>query len=314
MDLNVRTEELVGWAARIGSAALILIVGLWLAFFISRLVRRKAIEHPRIDETLGTFLSTVIRYALITLVLIVVLQQFGVQTTSLVAVLGASALAIGLALQGTLTNVASGIMIAIIRPYHIGDFVEVNGKEGIVTTLDLFFTRLRSPDDRIILVPNGQAASNPIINHTQKGRRRCIIAIGIGYEDDIDQALDVMRAIMTGDPRAMSDPPPWFGLKDLGDFSVNVEGRVWIATDQHRVFKSEMTKLIKEAFDREGIDMPYPHAVEISKGEITLRSPPIKPPPGEQVTTRHTATAPPPPEDKAIAAPSRDQKRARNPA
>ena len=277
MNFNLRNEELIGWIVRIGSAALILVVGLWLAFFISGVVRRKAIEHPRIDETLGTFLALIIRYALITVVIIVVLQQFGVQTTSLVAVLGASALAIGLALQGTLSNVASGIMIAIVRPYHIGDFVEVNGREGTVTDLDLLFTRLRSPEERTILIPNGQAAANPIVNHTRKGRRRCIIAVGIGYEDDIDRALDVMRDIMAGDTRAVSDPPGWFGVKELGDSAVVVEGRMWISTDQHRVYKADMTKLIKEAFDREGIDMPYPHAVELSKGEIPRRDPPIKP-------------------------------------
>lgn len=174
MDLNLNTENLIYWIVRIGSATLILVIGLWLAFFISKIVRRKAIEHPRIDTTLGTFLSLLIRYALIIVVLIVVLQQFGVQTTSLVAVLGASALAIGLALQGTLTNVASGIMIAIIRPYHIGDFVEINGKEGTVIDLDLFFTKLRSPDERIVFVPNGQATANPMINHTQHGKRRCV--------------------------------------------------------------------------------------------------------------------------------------------
>jgi small conductance mechanosensitive channel len=267
------------WLARIGSAALILIVGLWLAFFLSRLVRKKAIDNPRIDTTLGAFLSLMIRYALIILVLIVVLQQFGVQTTSLVAVLGASALAIGLALQGTLTNVASGIMIAIIRPYHIGDFVEINGKEGIVTDLDLFFTRLRSPDERVVLVPNGQAASNPIINHTQKGRRRCIVEVGVGYEDDIDTALGIMHDLMTGDERAIADPPAWGGVKQLGDSAVVIKYRVWVPSDAHRVYKSEMTKLIKEAFDREGIDMPYPHAVELSKGEIARREPPRKPPP-----------------------------------
>lgn len=155
MDLNLEGEEIVYWAARIGSAALILLIGLWLAFSISRIVRNKAIQNPRIDTTLGTFLSLMIRYALIIVVLIVVLQQFGIQTTSLVAVLGASALAIGLALQGTLTNVASGIMIAFMRPYHIGDFVEINGKEGIVADLDLFFTKLRSENDQIVLVPNG---------------------------------------------------------------------------------------------------------------------------------------------------------------
>lgn len=152
MSWDIRSEELILWIVRIGSAALILVVGLWLAFFISRIVRNKALEHPRIDATLAAFLSTMLRYALIILVLLIVLQQFGVQTTSLVAVLGASALAVGLALQGTLTNVASGIMLAIIRPYHIGDFVEINGREGTVIDLDLFFTRLRSPDEQIVML------------------------------------------------------------------------------------------------------------------------------------------------------------------
>jgi small conductance mechanosensitive channel len=280
--MDIRSEELITWIARIGSAALILVVGLWLAFFLSKLARKKALEHPRIDPTLGTFLSVMVRYALIILVIIIVLQQFGVQTTSLVAVLGASALAIGLALQGTLTNVASGIMLAIIRPYHIGDFVEINGRDGTVIDLDLFFTRLRSPDEQVILVPNGQVTANPIVNHTQKGRRRCVITIGIGYEDDIDQALQVMKDIMAGDPRAIDEPPPWFRLKDLGDYSVNIQGRAWVPAEQHGRYKSEMTKLIKEAFDREGIDMPYPHAVEMSKGEIERRAPPIKPAPGRE--------------------------------
>jgi small conductance mechanosensitive channel len=277
--MDLEANSILYWAVRIGSAALILVVGLWLAFSISKLARKKAIQHPRIDTTLGTFLSMVVRYALIVIVLIVVLQQFGIQTTSLVAVLGASALAIGLALQGTLTNVASGIMLAIIRPYHIGDFVELNGKEGTVTDLDLFFTRLRSSDDRTILIPNGQAASNPIINHTELGRRRCILKVGIGYEDDIDLALGVVRDVMTGDPRAMAEPPPWFGVEELGDFAVILSGRVWVQSDAHRVYKAEMTKLVKEAFDREGIEMPYPHTVEMSKGEVERRDPPVKPAP-----------------------------------
>lgn len=276
MSWDIRSEEFILWIVRIGSAALILVVGLWLAFFISRIVRNKALEHPRIDATLAAFLSTMLRYALIILVLLIVLQQFGVQTTSLVAVLGASALAVGLALQGTLTNVASGIMLAIIRPYHIGDFVEINGREGTVIDLDLFFTRLRSPDEQIVMVPNGQATANPIVNHTQNGRRRCVITIGIGYEDDIDRGLDVMKDIMVGDSRAFADPPPWFRLKDLGDYAVNIQGRAWVPAEQHGRYKSEMTKLIKEAFDREGIDMPYPHTVELSKGEIERRDPPIK--------------------------------------
>jgi len=294
MSWDIRSEELILWIVRIGSAALILVVGLWLAFFISRIVRNKALEHPRIDATLAAFLSTMLRYALIILVLLIVLQQFGVQTTSLVAVLGASALAVGLALQGTLTNVASGIMLAIIRPYHIGDFVEINGREGTVIDLDLFFTRLRSPNEQIVMVPNGQATANPIVNHTQNGRRRCVITIGIGYEDDIDRGLDVMKVIMVGDPRAFADPPPWFRLKDLGDYAVNIQGRAWVPAEQHGRYKSEMTKLIKEAFDREGIDMPYPHAVELSKGEIERRDPPIKLAVSQTIKAA-SAKRPPPP-------------------
>jgi small conductance mechanosensitive channel len=283
VNLNIDSAELIPWVARLASAAVILIVGLWAAFFISKLVRRKAIESPRIDTTLGSFLALIVRYVLIILVLLIVLQQFGIQTTSLVAVVGASALAIGLALQGTLTNVASGIMIAIIRPYHLGDFVEINGKEGTVVDLDLFFTKLRSPEERTVLIPNGQAAGNPIINHTQKGRRRCIVQVGIGYEDDIDLALQVMQDVMTSDARALSEPAAWFGVDSLGDSAVNIEGRVWLTTDAHRLYKSDVTKLIKEAFDREGIEIPYPHAVEMSKGEVERRSAPIKPAPVRKI-------------------------------
>ena len=272
-------DAAIVWGLRVLYAAAILGIGLWLAFFVSKIVRRQAIKHPRIDTTLGTFLSLVIRYAIIVFVIIAVLQKFGVQTASLVAVLGAGALAVGLALQGTLGNFASGIIIAFMRPYHIGDFVEVNGKEGKVTDLDLFFTVIETLDDRRVLVPNGQAVSNPIINFTTMGRRRCVIIFGVGYEDDLDQVLAVAKAVMTGDGRAMSDPPPWFGVDGLGDFAVNVSGRVWIKTDDYLDYRADMLKAVKEAFDREGIEMPYPHAVEMSKGEIPLRTPPVKPPP-----------------------------------
>lgn len=278
MEPNLPDTAIV-WGLRILYAGGILIVGLWLAFFVSRFVRKEVIKHPRIDRTLGTFLALIIRYAIIVFVIVAVLQKFGVETTSLVAVLGAGALAIGLALQGTLGNVASGIMIAFMRPYRIGDFVEINGKEGRVVDLDMFFTELEAPDARRIWVPNGQAMGNPITNYTQRGRRRCIITIGIGYDDDIDEAFRVMNELMTGDARALAEPPAWFGVDSLGDFAVNVTGRVWVKTEDHRVYKADMLKAIKEAFDREGIEMPYPHAVELSKGELAPRTPPVKPPP-----------------------------------
>lgn len=265
------------WGLKVLYAAVVLGVGIWVAFFVSRIVREQALKNPRIDTTLGAFLSRMVLYAIIIVVLIVVLQMFGVQTASLVAILGASALAVGLALQGTLGNVASGIMIALIRPYHIGDFVEINGREGIVTDLDLFFTEIETLDDRRILVPNGQAVSNPITNFTTKGRRRCVLLLGVGYEDDLDQVLAVIRETMTSDPRAIAEPEPWFGVESLGDFSVNVSGRVWVATGDYFEYRAAMVKSVKEAFDRESIEMPYPHAVEMSKGEVVMRQPPIKP-------------------------------------
>lgn len=273
------TDVAVIWGLRVLYAAAILVVGLWFAFFASRLARRHAEKNPRIDTTLAVFLSRVVRYGLIIVVLIVALEMFGVQTASLVAILGASALAVGLALQGTLSNVASGIVVAMIRPYQIGDFVELNGKEGLVTDLDLFFTEIATLDDRRILVPNSQAVANPIVNHTTRGRRRCVILFGIGYEDDIDRALDIVREIMTGDPRALADPAPWFGVDALGDFAVQLSARVWIAPPDYLGYRADMLKAVKEAFDREGIEIPYPHAVELSKGEVPRRTPPIKPAP-----------------------------------
>lgn len=262
------------WAFRVLYAAAILGVGLWLAFFLSGLARRHAEKNPRIDTTLGAFLSRAVRYGLITIVLIIVLQMFGVQTASLVAILGASALAIGLALQGTLTNVASGIIVALIRPFRIGDFVEIDGKEGLVTDLDLFFTEIRSPDNRRVLIPNGQAISKPIINHTTLGRRCCALTVGVGYQDDLDQALAVLKRVMLLDPRALAEPAPWFAVQDLGDSSVRLSGLVWVRAGEYRMYRADMLKAIKEAFDAEHIEMPYPHSVHISKEGV--RSPPVE--------------------------------------
>lgn len=295
MDGNL-PDDVLRWGLRILYAAAIFGIGLWIAFFVSRLVRNQAAKNPRIDQTLGVLLSRVILYAIVVVVLIAVLQMFGVQTASLVAVLGAGALAIGLALQGTLGNVASGIIIALMRPYHLGDFVEINGREGVVTDLDLFFTEIMTLDDRRILVPNGPAVTNPIVNFSIRGLRRCVIVVGVSYEDDIDKAIAAMRDVMAGDARAASDPPPWFGVDALADSSINISGRAWIKTADYLDYRADMLKEIKEAFDREEIEMPYPHAVELSKGEIAPRSPPIKPPASKQRQDR-------PPSSLALAPP-----------
>lgn len=271
------TDAAIFWGLRVVYAATVLGAGLWLAFFVSRLARHHAERNPRIDTTLGAFLARMVRYAIIVIVLIVVLQMFGVETASLVAILGASALAVGLALQGTLGNVASGIMIAFMRPYQLGDFVEIGGKEGRVTDLDLFFTEIATLDESRVLVPNGQVVGNTITNFTTKGLRCCIIPFGISYEDDIDRAFAVLGATMPDDPRALTEPAPWYGVEALGDYAVTISARVWVATVDYPGYRATMLKAVKEAFDREGIEIPYPHAVEMSKGEVARRSPPVKP-------------------------------------
>lgn len=271
----------IEWGLRLAYAAVILGLGLWLAFFVSRAVRQRVQKHPHVDTTLGSFFALVIRYAIIAVVVIAVLQKFGVQTTSLVAALGAGALAIGLALQGTLGNVASGIMIAFMRPYRIGDFVEINGHEGEVMDLDLFFTQLMTLDDQRIFVPNGEAMSNPIVNFSRDDLRRCIMVFGIGYDDDIDKAAGVIQAVMRADGRTVAEPPIWIGVEELGEYAVGISARAWVRVADYLQYRADMLQWVKEAFDREGIDIPYPHGVEISKGEIELRMPPIKPSPTE---------------------------------
>lgn len=303
------TNAIVLWILRVAYAGVILGVGLWLAFFVSGHVKRQAVKHPLVDTTIGSFLALLIRYSIIVFVVIAVLQRFGVQTASLAAVIGAAALAIGLALQGTLGNVASGILIALLRPYRIHDFVEINGHEGTVIDLDIFFTEIETLDDRRILIPNGETLSNAIVNYTRQGRRRCVLDFGVSYEDDIDHVLKVMRAVIQADPRTMMDPPPWFGVDGLGDSSVNVTARAWIKTEDYLQYRSDMIQRIKEAFDRESIEIPYPHAVEISKGEIQLRLPPIKPDPFAGAFGREAdggpVSDPPssPPADQAAVAP-----------
>jgi small conductance mechanosensitive channel len=250
------SEETIGWIIRLISAAAILVIGIWLAFFVSRKVREKAVAHPRIDTTLGAFFSIVIRYAIVIVVLLVVLQQFGIQTTSLVAVLGASALAIGLALQGTLTNVASGIMIALMRPYQIGDYVELNGREGKVTDLDLFFTNLLTPDARNILIPNGQAVSNPIVNFTREGHRCCTISLRVFPGENVVRALNLIEATMTADPRMLPEPQPDFTVDGVDEYGIRLNGQVTVASDDHDLYRADMLKAVKIAFDEAGVAIP----------------------------------------------------------
>ncbi len=246
-------------------AVVVLVVGWMLAGFVGRFVRRQVNSHPQIDKTLGNFAATVTIWALRIMVLLAVLNLFGIEATSVVAVLGAATLAIGLALQGTLADLAAGIMLVVFRPYRLGQYVDINGTGGTVTEIALFFTELTTPQNVQIIVPNGQAWGSVITNYSAHDTRRLDLTFGIGYGDDADKALRIILDHARNDSRVMTDPEPWARVTNLGESAVEITARLWTSTDDFWDAKFELTKAIKEDFDAQGISIPFPHRVIIEK-------------------------------------------------
>ncbi|MEQ8196006.1 MAG: mechanosensitive ion channel, partial [Rhodospirillales bacterium] len=209
-------------------AVILLIVGWLFAGWAGRAVRRALDRTPRMDETLKPFLSTLVRYVVLTLVLVAVLAQFGVQTTSIIAVVGAAGLAVGLALQGTLANIASGVMLLVLRPFGAGDYIDADGISGTVKEIGLFLTYLQTPDGLYRTVPNSQIANRTITNYSRLPDRRIDLAVGIGYGDDIDAAQSALLSLMRADGRIKPDPEPQVMVMALADSSVNLNLRCWV--------------------------------------------------------------------------------------
>ena len=263
---NAYRDTLIGWVLNLGAAAAILVFGLWAAGRVKAFIRKRVENNARIDKTLGGFFASIAYYVVIAFVVIAVLNRFGVQTTSLVAMLGAATLAIGLALQGTLGNVAAGVMIILFRPYKSGDYVEVGGYAGTVKDINIFTTELATPDNVQIILPNGICWGEAIKNYSAHATRRCDITFGISYEDDIAKAIDVILAVVKSDDRFLSDPAePWVRVVNLGDSSVDLQLRAWVNAADYWEAKFATTRAVKEAFDAAGIEIPYPHRVEIQK-------------------------------------------------
>lgn len=250
----------------VAQAMLFLVLGFWAAGFIKSLIRKRAVASTRVDVTLGVFLSTIAYYLVLVFVIIAVLQLFGFEATSLVAVLGATTLAIGLALQGTLSHVAAGVMLVLFRPYKLYEFVSIGGESGTVEDINLFFTQLVTPQNIQVVVPNGDAWGSTITNYSRKETRRLDITFGIDYDDDIDKAINIILDVVKADERAHSEPEPWVRVTTLNDSSVDLQLRVWCNTGDYWEFNFSLLKKVKEAFDAGGITIPYPHQVEIHKG------------------------------------------------
>ncbi len=244
-------EGLVAAGLNFIAAILILIVGLWIAAWAGRAVRRFAGKHPRFDETLAAFLSWIVRYGVTAIVLIAVLHRFGVETTSVVALFGAAALAIGLALQGTLSNVAAGVMLILFRPYRIGDSVELNGRGGIVSDVNLFVTEIVTPDHVRIMLPNNQCWGAPISNFTAFANRRIDIDFSIAPAFPVSKAIAIAADVLQAEERLEDAPEPAVNIKAIDFDKTVLTAQGWAPAMQQVVVKQSLMKALKLRLEAE---------------------------------------------------------------
>jgi small conductance mechanosensitive channel len=265
--LNQAIEIISTWGINVIGALVILIIGFMVAGWLSRLTA-STLGRTKIDETLRHFLSSLVRYAIVAFTIIAVLERFGVQTTSFIAVLGAAGLAVGLAFQGTLSNIAAGIMLLLFRPFKVGQFIEAAGVAGTVELISLFTTELNTGDNVHIVLPNGQLWGTAVKNYSHNATRRVDINVGIGYGDDIGRAFEIVQGLLDADERIQKDPAPALMVTNLGDNAVEIQMRAWCAGSDYWAVKFDLNRRIKEAFDAGGITIPYPQrTVHMIKGE-----------------------------------------------
>lgn len=256
--INGLLEKAIAFLPSVVGALVVLVIGLWVAGRIRAIVRKAMNKNARIDETLGGFLSSLVYYGLVALVVITTLGIFGVPTTSFAAIIGAAGLAIGLALQGTLGHVASGVMMLAFRPFDVGDFVEAAGQAGTVKQIGLFTTEIATPDNKKVIVPNGKIFEDVITNYAGYPTRRVDLVFGVSYGDDLDKAKMLIREEVEKEPRSKSDPAPVIEVDELGDSSVNIICRVWVDGSDYFPTKWALTKAVKERFDASGVSIPFP--------------------------------------------------------
>jgi len=251
-------EFLVSIFGSILAAILILITGFIIGGWLRGRLMRVGQTNRHLDATLFSFLGNIVRYVVIGFAFLFVLNTFGVQTTSFVAVIGAAGLAIGLALQGTLSNIAAGVMIVFFRPVKLGDFVEVNGQMGTVKEINLNFIELASIANVQIIIPNSQVWGNTIVNYSAYDSRRAEWVFGVGYGADLKLAEETIRTTILSDPRSWTEPEPFIQVNNLGDFSVDFLVRVWCSSADFFQYQADMKRQVKEALDAAGVEIPFP--------------------------------------------------------
>ncbi|WP_372501817.1 mechanosensitive ion channel [Tistrella mobilis] len=239
--------------------AIAILIGGWLiAGWLEKGVDRSLGRVSHMDPTLRPFIASLVRYGILVLTVIIVLGQFGVQTASIIAILGAAGLAIGLALQGTLSNVAAGIMLLFLRPFRIGDFIDAGGRAGSVINVNLFTTELKMADGVFMSLPNSQVWGQPITNYARNPIRRMDIVVGIAYDDDIDTAIEALSAVLAADERVLKDPAPQVMVTNLGESSVDITMRFNAAIGDYWSLRWDMMKRAKLAVEAAGCSIPFP--------------------------------------------------------
>lgn len=254
----MKIQELFAvFGLKVIAAIVIIVLGRWAAKLI-RNITQKIMKKSKIDATLISFVGNLLYVILLIFVILAALGQLGIQTTSLIAIIGAAGLAIGLALQGSLANFAAGILMIIFRPFKVGDFIEGAGVSGIVEEIQIFTTKLKTLDNKMIIIPNAKLTDDNILNYSAKEIRRIDLIFGVSYSDDIDKVRRVILEVLSKDERILQDPGPTVGVIELADSSVNFAVKPWVKTPDYWNVYFDVTENVKKAFDAQNICIPFP--------------------------------------------------------
>jgi small conductance mechanosensitive channel len=256
-QLEALVEGVSQFGLQIIAAIIVFLVGRWLARKVSNLLER-GLKRAEMDSTLVGFFRNITYFGLLVLVVIAAVGQVGVQTTSFIAVLGAAGLAVGLALQGSLANFAAGVLMIIFRPFKAGDFIEAAGTAGVAEEIELFTTKMRTPDNKTIIIPNAQITAGTITNYSARTTRRLDLVFGVSYADDLDHVKRVINEVLADEPRLLEEPGPTIGVLSLGDSSVNFAVRPWVNSSDYWPVFFALQEAMKKRFDKEGISIPFP--------------------------------------------------------
>jgi small conductance mechanosensitive channel len=253
------------WVVNVAVAIAIILVGRIAVRWAIKMLG-KMMARSEVDQILISFVSSIAKAVLLLLLIIAALNQVGVDTTSLIALIGAAGLAVGLALQNSLQNFAAGVMMIVFRPFKLGDFIEAGGVVGVVEQISIFSTILKTGDNREIIVPNGQIYADAITNYSARETRRIDMVFGIGYDDDLLEAKKLMESILSAHDLVLPDPAPVVAISELADSSVNFNVRPWVKSGDYWSVRAELIEQIKLAFDEHDISIPYPHLSIVREG------------------------------------------------